>query len=127
VKSLVGLLVVALICVLGYWFFLRKAGSTPEGAPAPQQTIDVVGVKNDLLSIAQAERSYQAEHGSYASLVDLISSGALAGAKSDRGGYKYEVEASSTDFRVVAHCPATPEQTCTSYFVDSSMEVQPLP
>ncbi len=126
-KSLVGLLVVAMICVLGYWFFLRQAGSTPEGAATPQQTIDVVGVKNDLISIAQAERAYQAQHGTYASMVELVSSGALAGAKSDRGGYTYEVEASSTDFRVVAHCPATAQQTCTSYFVDASMEVQNLP
>jgi 3-hydroxyacyl-CoA dehydrogenase len=133
VKSLVGLLVVAMICVLGYWFFLRKATDAPEGAATPQQTIDIVGVKNDLIAIAQAERAYQAEHGNYAPLTELISSGALSGAKSDRGGYKYEVESSSTDFRVIAHCPPepaptpVPEQTCVSYFVDSSMQVQPLP
>jgi hypothetical protein len=127
VKSLLGLLVVAVICVVGYWVFLRQAASTPEGAGTPQQTIDVVGVKNDLIAIAQAERAYQAEHGSYVSLPDLVASGSLTGAKSGRGGFTYDVETSPTDFRAIAHCSATPEQTCTSYFINSSMEVQPLP
>jgi len=117
--------VVALICVLGYVLILKK--TSPTGGGTPQQTIDVTGVKNDLIAIAQAERAYQAEHGAYASLADLVSSGALVVAKTGRDGYTYEVESSSTDFRVVAHCAATPEQPCTSYFVDSSMEVQVAP
>ncbi|MGA8072257.1 MAG: hypothetical protein WB995_02205 [Candidatus Acidiferrales bacterium] len=124
-KSLVGLLVVALLCILLYVLILKK--TSPTGGGTPQQTIDVTGVKNDLIAIAQAERAYQAEHGAYASLADLVSSGSLVVAKTGRDGYTYEVESSSTDFRVVAHCAATPQQPCTSYFVDSSMEVQVAP
>ena len=63
-KSVIGLLVVAVICILGYVLILKK--TAPTGGGTPQQTIDVAGVKNDLIAIAQAERSYQAEHGSYA-------------------------------------------------------------
>ena len=74
-KSLVGILVVAALSVVVYKLYLTKA-LPPEGK-TPQQTIDVVGVKNDLLAIAQAERGYQAEHGSYASLDVLESSGAM--------------------------------------------------
>ena len=93
----------------------------------PQQTIDVAGVKNDLLGMAQAERVYQAEHNSYASLEDLVSSGALAIKKSGRDGYTYEAAASTESFRIIAHCPSATLPGCTSYVIDQTMEVQPAP
>src|SRR5271167_2327495 len=102
-KSLAGLLVVALIVGGAYKYYFSKLES--EGTGTPQQTIDIVGVKNDLLAIAQAERAYQAEHGSYASLDELKSSGAMTMVKPGRDGYTYDVETSSAGFRVVAHCP----------------------
>ncbi|HEY0701812.1 MAG TPA: hypothetical protein VGD60_03510 [Candidatus Acidoferrales bacterium] len=122
--SLVGLLVVALIAVLGYKFYFEKAQSTA-GTATPMQTIDVVGVKNDLIAIAQAERAYQAEHGSYASLADLNSSGAMSMTKTSRDGYTYDVETSASSFRVIAHCPATVTPGCQNWSVDQTMEVQP--
>ena len=64
--SLVGLLVVALIAVMTYKYYFQKVEST--SGLTPTQTINMVGVKNDLLGIAQAERTYQAEHGAYVSL-----------------------------------------------------------
>jgi hypothetical protein len=111
--------------MLTYKFYFSKSQQAGTGTPA--QTIDVVGVKNDLLAIAQAERAYQAEHGSYASLSELVSSGAMAMKKTDRDGYMYGVETSAEGFRVIARCPATTIPGCTSYAVDQNMDVQPAP
>lgn len=124
-RSVVSLLVVALIAVLAYkfWFSQLQNGGTGTGTPA--QTITVVGVKNDLLAIAQAERAYQAEHGSYASLDELNSSGDLAISKTGRDGYVYEEETSSTGFRIVAHCPSATSPGCEDWSVDETMEVSP--
>lgn len=122
--NLAGLLIVALIAVLTYKFYFSQQSP---GTATPKQTIDVVGVKNDLIAIAQAERAYQAEHNSYGSLADLTSSGALSMSKSGRAGYTYEVETSSDSFRVIAHCPAATIPGCTSYAVDQTMEIQPAP
>jgi hypothetical protein len=122
-RNLMGLLVVALIVVLAYKFYFSKLQSAETGTPV--QTIDIVGVKNDLLGIAQAERAYQAEHGSYAALSDLTSSGALTMTKTGRDGYTYEVETSSVSFRAIAHCPAVTSPGCQDWAVDSSMEVRP--
>jgi hypothetical protein len=122
--SLIGLLVVALIAVLGYKFYFEKAQSTA-GTATPMQTIDIVGVKNDLIAIAQAERAYQAEHGSYASLADLNSSGAMAMTKSSRDGYTYDVETSPSTFRVFTHCPTAVQPGCQNWSIDQTMEVQP--
>jgi len=125
-KSLAGLQVVALLAGLVYKYYfanLQSAGMT--GTPA--QTIDVVGVKNDLLGIAQAERANLAEHGSYASLDQLISSGELTMKRSSRNGYTYTVETGDQTFRAIAHCPTATYPGCSNYAVDQSMEVQAAP
>ena len=121
---LVGLLVVAVISIFAYMYFLKKTEAP--GASTPMATIDSVGAKNDILAIAQAERMYQAEHGNYASLDELNSSGAMAVAKTARAGYRYEVETSDSGFRVIAHC-SSPAAPCNSYAVDQTMEVQTEP
>jgi hypothetical protein len=122
---MVSLLVVALIVLLAYKFYFSKMQSA--GIAAPVQAVNVVGVKNDLIAIAQAERAYQAEHGSYVSLDELVSSGALRMKKSGRDGYTYAVETSPASFRVIAQCPVVTSPGCTSYAVDQSMEVQAAP
>jgi competence protein ComGC len=124
-KSMIGLLVVVVIVILVYQFYFSKGQSS--GVETPAQTINIVGVKNDLVGIAQAERAYQAEHGSYASLNDLTSSGSLTMQNRSRQGYTYDIETSALGFRAVAHCPATTNPGCENYFVDQTMEVQRLP
>jgi|SRR5271156_1128950 len=121
--SLVGLLVVALIAVMTYKYYFQKVEST--SGMTPTQTINMVGVKNDLQGIAQAERAYQAEHGAYASLGDLTSSGALTMTSAGRDGYVYDVDLSAGGFRVFTHCPAATNPGCQNWSVDQTMEVQP--
>jgi competence protein ComGC len=126
IGSLVGILVVALVVGLTYkYYFSQNQKVVP--ASNPQQTIDVTGVKSDLLGMAQAERVYQTEHNSYGSLDDLVSSGAMTMKKSGRNGYTYEAEASAGSFRIIAHCPSATWPGCTNYVIDQTMEVQPAP
>ncbi len=122
--SIISILVVAVIGLLVYRFYFTQTSST--GAATPAQTINVVGVKNDLLSIAQAERAYQAEHNSIASLDELVSSGEMSLKKSGRDGYTYAVESSGDGFRVTARCAAS-AASCTNYAVDQTMEVRAEP
>jgi len=116
---------VAVIAGLTYKYYFAQGQSA--GVTTPRQTIDVVGVKNDLVAMGQAERLYQAEHGSYASLDDLVSSGAMSIKKTGRGGYTYEAETSADSFRVTAHCPSDTAPGCASYAIDQTMEVQAAP
>jgi hypothetical protein len=121
-KSLAGLLIVALLAGLVYKYYFANLQSA--GSGTPQQTIDIVGVKNDLLGIAQAERAHQAQNGSYTSLDQLISSGELTMRRTSRDGYTYSVESSDQTFRAVAHCPTATFPGCSNFAVDQSMEVQ---
>jgi hypothetical protein len=122
VLGVAAILVAAAITLFIYKNSLTQGQAA--GAATPQQTIDVVGVKNDLLAIAQAERAYQVEHGSVGSLDELVSSGAMSIKKSGRGGYTYGVEAAGEGFRVTARCPSS-LAGCTNYVVDQTMEVRP--
>jgi hypothetical protein len=126
--SMLGLLIVVAIAALTYKFYFASSPSVSgASASTPAQTIDVVGVKNDLLAIAQAERLYQAEHGSYALMDDLVSSGAMNLRKSGRDGYTYDVDASTDSFTAIAHCPASTSARCTNYSIDQTMEIQSAP
>lgn len=128
-RSLGGLIGLLVVLLIGGWIYTKyfTQSSAGTGAATPAQTIDVVGVKNDLLAIAQSERVYQAEHGSYASLDELVSSGAMTMAKSGRDGYAYDVETSADSFTVVAHCPSATSPGCANYSIDQTMEVQTSP
>ena len=125
IGGIVGLLAVALIAAFTYKYYFSEG--QPAGVTSPRQTIDIVGVKNDLIAIGQAERLYQTQHGSYASLDDLVSSGAMSMKNPGRSGYTYDAEPSGDGFHVTAHCPTDTAPGCTNYFIDQTMEVQADP
>lgn len=106
VMRMIGLLFAALIAVGAYYYFLKQA------APAPgmvaTQAISTTGVEMDLNSIAQAERMYFAQNGSYADLGQLTSSGTLNIVRTSRDGYTYSIETQQNGFTVTARHPEAP-------------------
>jgi len=124
-RSLIGLVITLSIVFCAYKLFFAQLQST--GSAAPAHAIDAVGVKNDLVAIAQSERIYQVDHSAYGTLDQLASSGAMSMAKKGRDGYTYDAEASATSFRVVAHCPAAANPGCSNYAIDDSMNITTLP
>jgi len=103
---MIGLLFAALIALGIYYYYLKQA------APAPgmlaTQAISTTGVEMDLNAIAQAERTYFAQNGSYADLDRLTSSGALTMTRSGRDGYTYSIETSGNGFTVKARHADSP-------------------
>lgn len=106
VMRMLGLLFAALIAIGAYYFYMKQA------APAPgmvaTQAITTTGVEMDLNAIAQAERTYYAQNGSYADLDQLTSSGALTMTRSGRDGYAYSIETSGSGFVVTARHADSP-------------------
>jgi hypothetical protein len=125
-RAATGLLSVVIALAAGYWFYAKNVKATGM-ADAPQTVISTVGVKSDLLSMAQAERVYQASHGSYASLDELYSSGTLTVRKSRRDGYTYSAETSSDGFTITARCQAQTSTPCPSFSIDQDMQIQQQP
>ena len=124
-RLLAMLLVFSALLLGAYVFYLKKLPTSDSGT-ASTQAISLTGVRSDLLQIAQAERANVASNGSCASLPDLISSNMLAMTRTERDGYSYSVECSSSEFNAVArHAPA-PAGSPIRYpnlAVDQNMEV----
>jgi len=123
---LFGFLSLIIVMAVGLYIYSKQAqiSSAPAGANNPKAAINITGVRGDLISIATAERRYFASEGKYASLDELISANYLTVAR-QRPPYTYEVETSSSGFRVVATRTAddgsgTPAQLS----VDENMEFQ---
>ena len=128
-KGLVSLLVTAAIGLGIYMYTLKQA------APAPgmvaTQTISLVGVKNDLVSIAQAERLYYTQNNTYADLPTLASSGTMNLTRTSRDGYTYSVVPSGDTFTATATYTAPPVDNPAgvtpphfpTFSIDQTMEV----
>ncbi|MGA8215225.1 MAG: hypothetical protein WB799_16635 [Candidatus Sulfotelmatobacter sp.] len=123
---LFGFLSVVIVLGVGMYVYSRQvqSSSAPAGANNPKAAINITGVKSDLISIATAERRYFASEGKYASLDELISSNYITVAR-QRPPYIYEVQTSSSGFRVIAtrsgdNASGTPAQLS----VDENMEFQ---
>jgi hypothetical protein len=98
-----GLITVLIIMGAGVYIYMRQAQSaTIEGAGSPQGTVDLVGVRHDLMSIVQAERMHNSLHGGYGSLDELRSAGGLNMGRDGRGPYSYSVQIGDGGFRAIA-------------------------
>ena len=127
IGGIVGLVVVAAIVLVGYKTFLTRAVPEGEGVVVATQAINITGVKNDLLAIARAEQLHFAQHGSYATLEELISSGALTMQKPGRDGYSYSVEVQSSGFTATARYEGPSGLRYPTLAIDQTMQIRELP
>ncbi len=119
--GLIGLLMA--LCV-GAWLYTQQAKRVmPEGVGNIRATVDVTGVENDLLAIANAERSQFALEGKYLPLDELRSKGIINLPATGRGAYTYSVDLSDAAFRVVATYSGPPGGAPQTISVDQTMEI----
>ena len=105
-----------------YIYSLQVKTLTPgAGSGSPEEVATIVGVKNDLIGIANAERGYLATQGKYASLEELISGNFII-IKGERPPYIYDVEITSGSFRATA--TRTTKGAPAQLWITESMEIQ---
>jgi len=90
---ILGVLALALTCGCG------------RGAPPPQQQVDVVGIRSELLAVGQAEGRYLVSHSRYATLDELQQDSLLTGG-ADRRGYRFTVVVDGSQGYTVTAVPA---------------------
>ena len=105
-KGLISLLIVSAIGMGIYMYTLKQAAPGP--GMVATQAISLTGVQMDLNAIAQAERMYYTQNGSYADLPTLVSNGTMNIARTDRDGYTYSVDTTGNGFTVTARYTAPP-------------------
>ena len=127
-RAFAVLLVAAAILFGVYQYYLKQLPTTDAGTAATQ-AISMTGVRSDLLQIAQAERSSTALNGKCSSLDELVSSGGMRMAKTERDGYTYRIDCTGTGFQVIAEHPPAPVGSSIRYpklAIDSSMQIQEI-
>jgi hypothetical protein len=98
-----GFVTLIVVVAVGAYIYMRQTqGVMTAGTSNPTATADLMGVRNDLLVIAQAERSHAALQGAYVSIDALRSQGDLTMERNNRGPYSYSAEVSDSSFRIVA-------------------------
>src|SRR5260370_16039339 len=98
-----GFLTLIVVVAVGAYIYMRQTESVMvAGTSTPTATVDLIGVKNDLLAIAQAERSHAALQGHFVSIDELRSQGDLSMPRDNRGPYTYSAELGAGDFHIVA-------------------------
>ncbi len=118
-RAFVSLVLVIAIAFGIYYVYVRRV--QPAGGGSPAQAIVTTGVQNDLLRIAQAERMYFADHGNYADLGTLTTSGALSMTRPERDGYTYSVDVSAERFTVTARRPGA---DYPAFAIDQTMRIR---
>jgi Tfp pilus assembly protein PilE len=110
-------------------YTLKQAAPVP--GTAVTQNIDFTGVKNDLVAIAQAERLYYTQNGSYADLPTLTSAGTMNITRTNRDGYTYSAAPAGNAFTITAAYAAPPVPNPAgvtpphfpTFTIDQTMEV----
>ena len=95
-----GLVLGLIVVTTGLYLYTRQAQSLSHVGYAPTSTVDVIGVRSDLMAIANAERRYWVSNAKYASLDELRRNGDTY--IPTRPNYTYSAGVSETRFRIIA-------------------------
>ena len=122
-KGVFGILATVISMAIGvYVYSLQVKTLTPVAGPSnAAEVANIAGVKNDLISIANAERGYLASQGKYASLDELISGNYIT-IRGERPPYVYDVETNSGSFRATA--TRTTKGAPAQLWIGETMQVQ---
>ena len=106
VLTLVGLLVALGV---GYFLYTKSLTSAGVADAPPQQTIDTIDIKTNLMNIGQAERIYLVSHGTYGTLEQLQQDGPPALPTENRG-YVFSVTANGAQSFTAVATPTDPNK-----------------
>jgi hypothetical protein len=125
-KGIAGIAGLVIVLGVGYFVYntyLTKSG--PGGAlDHPQEQIDVIDIKANLLTIGQAERQYVTAHGSYATIEQLQQEGPPSIGTETRG-YVFNAEPDGAKSFTVTATPTDPNKPgWPTLVITESMEVK---
>jgi len=110
---------VTILTILG---LVPALGCSSQPGP-PQQQVDVVGIRSELLAIGQAEGHYLVAHSTYATIEQLQQDGLLTGG-ADRRGYKFSVAVNGSQGFVATATPSDADkQGWPTLAVDQTMQI----
>jgi hypothetical protein len=117
-----GFAALLIVLVIGLYIYNQNARSITSGGTTPKTVIDVTGVNNDLLAIANAERRYWATNAKYGSLADLQTNGDIQVPL--RASYRYSAEVGESGFKIIATYAGSDPKAPPHISVDETMALR---
>jgi hypothetical protein len=118
---------ICLLIAVGVGLYLySKSGSSATsaaGTTSAKAAIDVTGVKNDLIAMAEAEKRHFASEGKYVTIEELRSNGDISMAKDRRGDYSYSSDVSSNSFKITASYSGPDASAPKQLSIDETMQI----
>ena len=122
-KATAGFLGIVLALGAALYVYNKQLTAPGGGTLAPQEQIDVTGIRMALLEIGQAERNYVAAHGTYGTFEQLRAEGAPA-LGTDRRGYVFQLELNGSQaFKATATPTDANKQGWPTLSIDASMQI----
>jgi hypothetical protein len=116
-----GLIGVLIVLCAGFFIYQRSAANVSDGESLLAQ-VDATAIRQKLLTIAQAERQYQAANGKYATLEQLSDADLLPGGTELRG-YTFAALVSGNGFTVTATPTDREKEGWPVFDIDERMQV----
>src|SRR5262245_55051490 len=117
----IGFVLLLIVLAVGGFLYSRQIQSVSQSGTAPTVMVDVIGVRNDLTAMAQAERRYWATNSRYASLEELRANGDIH--IPTRPFYTYSSTANDNKFKIVATYSGSDSKAPKRISVDETMNV----
>ena len=118
----IGLIGIVIVLGAGAYFYLGQVNEIAPDGKTPQTTVSFIGVQNDLLATANAERRYQASNAKYASMDELRTNSDIS--VPSRKDILYAVDASSSHFRITATYTGADPKAPKHLSIDDSLTVK---
>ena len=120
----VGFVGLLIVLAIGGYLYTHQGGAPGQSTAVALKTVDVAGVKSDLLVLANAERSQFALDGKYLPLDELVSKGVVTMSRTSRPPYSYSAEIGAANFRIVATYSGDPQPGAPRRIsIDDTMQV----
>jgi hypothetical protein len=110
-----------IVLAVGGYLYSRQVQSVSQSGTTPTVMVDVIGVRNDLTAMANAERRYWARNSRYASLEELHADGDIH--IPTRPYYTYSAAASDSGFKIVATYSGSDPKAPKRISVDETMKM----
>jgi len=95
-----GFVSLIVVVAIGGYIYVGQIHEVSPNGTAPKTTVNVIGVHNDLMAMANAEKRYWVTHAKYAQLEELGSNGDIA--VPTRRDFSYKAEAGDNNFIITA-------------------------
>ena len=120
----IGFISLILAVAVGAQLYSKQVSNISPGGGTPITAIDVTGVRMDLIAIANAERTYFATNGKFASLDELRANGDTHITRDGRANFSYSAETSDRGFRIIANYSG-PDPNATKHIsIDETLTVR---